>query len=109
MAFRLTVSKGSDLTTVRIAGRLGDDAVTPLQDACGGARRPIVVDLSEVTGASEAGVMLLHRLTRDGIHLLGASRYITLLLAAEKPSPARPRARRHQAPAESRKSRRRAG
>jgi hypothetical protein len=43
-----------------------------------------VLDLSQVTGASEAGVLLLRRLSDEGIHLLGASPYVTLLLAAEK-------------------------
>jgi hypothetical protein len=90
MAFRLTAKESHDLTTIRLAGRVGDDAITPLLDACGRARRPIVVDLSQVTGASEAGVLLLRRLTGEGVHLLGASQYVTLLLAADRaPSGAR--------------------
>jgi hypothetical protein len=94
MAFRLTVSRAPDLTTVRIAGRLGDDSVTPLHEACGGAPRPIVLDLCQVTGASEAAVLLLRRLAGEGIHLIGASPYLTLLLAAQPAEIARPR-RRH--------------
>jgi hypothetical protein len=94
MAFRLTAVESRDLTTVRLVGRVGDDAITPLLDTCGRARRPIVLDLSQVTGASEAGVLLLRRLTDEGVHLLGASQYVTLLLAAEKGPPvARPRPR----------------
>jgi hypothetical protein len=76
-----------DLATVRVAGRLADDAVTPLTDACRRARRPLVVDLSQVTGASNAAVLLLRRLVGEGVHLLGASQYMTLLLAAEDPPP----------------------
>jgi hypothetical protein len=101
MRFRLTIMEAPDLTTVRLAGRLGEDAVTPLHDACSQARRPVVLDLSDVTGASEAGVLLLRRLASEGIHLLGASQYVTLLLAAEKPpaiAGSRPRARRPQGP-----------
>ncbi len=95
MAFRLTVSEAPDLTTVGIAGRIGDGAVTLLLEACNRARRPLVLDLSQVTGASDAAVLLLQRLSRDGIHLLGASQYLTLLLAAERsPAIARPRPRR---------------
>jgi hypothetical protein len=84
MAFRLTTQESHDLTTIRLAGRVGDDAITLLLDACGRARRPIVLDLSQVTGASEAGVLLLRRLTHEGIHLLGASQYVTLLLSADR-------------------------
>lgn len=94
MAFRLTVSEMPDLTTMRLAGRLGDDAVLALNDACDGARRPLVLDLSQLTGASDAAVLLLRRLTGEGVHLLGASQYVTLLLTAEEPPAiARPRPR----------------
>jgi hypothetical protein len=84
MSFRLTTKESHDLTTIRLAGRVGDDAITPLLDACGRARRPIVLDLSQMTGASEAGVLLLRRLTHEGVHLLGASQYVTLLLSADR-------------------------
>ena len=105
MAFRLTVSEAPDLTTVGIAGRIGDDAVTLLLEACIGARRPLVLDLSQVTGASDAAVLLLQRLSRDGIHLLGASQYLTLLLAAERsPAIARPRPRRPRPQGQSRET-----
>jgi hypothetical protein len=65
MAFRLIVSEAPDLTTIQVVGRLGDDTVAVLMDACGGARRPVVLDLSELTGASNAGVLLLGRLRRE--------------------------------------------
>ena len=99
MAFRLTVSELPDLTTMHLAGRLGDDAVATLNDACDGARRPLVLDLSQVTGASDAAVLLLRRLTGDGVHLLGASQYVTLLLTTEEPPAVarpQPRGRRPQ-------------
>lgn len=80
MGFRVIVAEATDLTTIRPVGRLRDDAVALLGDACGGARRPLVLDLSELTGASEAGVLLLARLRAEGVHLLGASPYVRLLL-----------------------------
>jgi hypothetical protein len=80
MAFRLSVNQAPDLTTIGVAGRLGDDAVVILGEACGGARRPLVLDLSNLTNASDAGVLLLRRLAGEGVHLLGASRYMKLLL-----------------------------
>jgi hypothetical protein len=100
-SFRLIVSEMPDLTTMRLAGRLGDDAVVALNDARDSARRPLVLDLSQVTGASDAAVLLLRRLTGEGIHLLGASQYVTLLLTAEEPPAVarpQPRGRRPQDP-----------
>jgi hypothetical protein len=97
MAFRMTVTEAPDRTTVRLAGRLGDDAVAPLLDACARARQPIVLDMSQVTGASDATVLLLRRLGREGVHLAGASQYVTMLLAdappvaVARPSGGRPR------------------
>jgi hypothetical protein len=85
MAFRLTVLEMSDRTTVCLAGRLGDDAVASLRDVCDRAPRPVVLDMSEVTGASDAAVLLLRRLAREGVHLKGASHYMTLLLADDQP------------------------
>jgi hypothetical protein len=80
MAFRLSVNQAPDLTTIGVAGRLDGDAVVILGEACGGARRPLVLDLSDLTNASNAGVLLLRRLASEGVHLLGASRYVRLLL-----------------------------
>ena len=80
MSFRLIVSEAVDLTTIRVAGLLRDDAVTVLGDACAGAGRPLVLDLSDLTSASEAGVLLLRRLAGEGIHVLGESHYMRLLL-----------------------------
>src|SRR5262249_49046407 len=82
--FRLTVVERLDLTAIRLAGRLREEAVTSLRDTCDRARRPLVLDLSELTGASDAGVLLLRRLAGEGIHLLGASPYVSLLLAVER-------------------------
>ena len=82
MSFRLIVSDAPDLTTIQVAGRLRDDAVTLLGDACKGAGRPLVLDLSGLTSASDAGVLLLQRLMSEGVHMLGASQYVRLLLGA---------------------------
>ena len=58
-----------------------------------------------VTGASDAAVLLLRRLTGAGVHLLGVSQYVALLLAAEKPPvTARPRPLRRQPQDPSRKA-----
>ena len=81
MAFRLIVAEAPDLTTIRVVGHLRDDGVLLLGEACAAGRRPLVLDLSELTGASDSGVLLLDRLSREGVHLLAASPYVRLLLA----------------------------
>jgi hypothetical protein len=73
MVFRLIVSKAPDLTTIQVAGWLRGDSISLLGDACAEARRPLVLDLSELTGASDAGVLLLDRRASEGVHLLAAS------------------------------------
>src|SRR5262245_2213547 len=106
MAFRLITSAAPDLTTIRVIGRLRDDAVALLANTCDAARRPLVLDLSDLTSASEAGVLLLKRLAEVGVHLLGASQYVKLLLhhsvnptsAPVAPQPRRARRQRGTAP-----------
>jgi len=95
MALRVTVAEAADLTTVRVDGRLANDGVAELDGACRRARRPLVLDLTNLTGGSDAGVSLLGRLAGEGVHLLGASPYIALLLAGATPgTPAAPPRRR---------------
>ena len=96
MGFRLIVSETHDLTTIRVVGRLGDEAVGPLSDACSAARRPLVLDLSELTSASNAGTLLLRRLAGEGVHLLAASRYVSLLLEPDLAAPGLPASARRR-------------
>jgi hypothetical protein len=98
MSFRLIVSEAPDLTTIRVVGRLRDDAVAILGDACVGARRPLVLDLSDLTSPSDAGVLLLLRLTGEGVHLLGASHYVRLLLERATDTPSTPAPGRKRGP-----------
>jgi hypothetical protein len=96
MGARLIVSEAPDLTTIQVVGRLHEEAVALLGDACDRARRPLVLDLSELTNASDDGVRLLGRLAAQGVHLVAASHYMRLLLdraVADASAPA-PRRRR---------------
>jgi hypothetical protein len=87
----VTVTEAVDLTIVRVDGRLTDDGAAELDGACQGAGRPLVLDLTNLTGGSGAGIILLWRLAAEGVHLLGASPYVTLLLMADAPgTPATP-------------------
>jgi hypothetical protein len=108
MVFRLIASEAPDLTTLRLVGRLRDDGVILLDDACTAAKRPLVLDLSELTGASDAAVLLLRRLAGAGVHLVGASPYVRLLLDQPRNllEPRRSRALPRQAPGRGRARRR---
>jgi hypothetical protein len=94
---RLFVSEVPDLTTIRVVGGLDDRGEALLADACARARPPVVLDLSELTSANDAGVRLLRRLAGEGVHLLGASRYVRLLLDQD-PALAAPASRRRRGP-----------
>jgi hypothetical protein len=96
MIFRLIVSEAPDLTTIRVVGRLRDDGVALLGDTCDGARRPLVLDLSDLTSASDAGVLLLGRLADEGVHVLGASQYVRLLLQRAEDVPSVPTVRKRR-------------
>jgi hypothetical protein len=97
MAIRLIVAEAPDLTTIGVVGHLRDDGVLLLAEVCAAGRRPLVLDLSELTGASDSGVLLLNRLSREGVHLLAASPYVRLLLDSPSDSPL-PRLRRVSRP-----------
>ena len=94
--FRLIVTDAPDVTTMRLVGRLRDEGVALVADTCEAARRPLVLDLSELSSASEAAVLLLHRLGAEGVHMLGVSQYMRLLLErVEEPASASQPAKRH--------------
>lgn len=80
MALRLTVSAREDLTVIRVDGRLAGDGVAELKRAYRTARRPLVLDLTHLATADDAGVLALRRLASEGVHLLGTSPYVALLL-----------------------------
>jgi len=105
VALRVTVTETADLTTIRVDGRLADDGAPELDDVCGRAKRPLVLDLTHLTGATDAGVSLLQRLAVEGVHLLGASPYIALLLAVTSPGPPTAPTRRRRAPSAPRRRR----
>ncbi len=94
MALRVTVTEAEDLTVLRVDGRLAGDGVSELDRACRAARRPVALDLANLTQADESGVALLRRLSGAGIHILGVSPYIALRLNAPTPETPASRPRR---------------
>jgi len=85
MALRVTLKEGEALTVIRVDGRLAGDGVAELDRACRDARRPVVLDLADMITADSTGLLLLRRLAGDGVPLLGASRFTTLLLSGPAP------------------------
>ena len=71
---RVSLSESPELAIIRVGGRLGGDSLRRLRMVCRQARRPLVLDLSDLTDASEAGVRLLCLLAGHGVPVLGASR-----------------------------------
>ena len=70
-------------TTFRLAGRLAGDAVEVLIDACVDIAAGVIIDLSEVSYADDAGVRTLGELRCRGAVLHGPRPYLALLLQQE--------------------------
>ena len=90
MAFRVTVVRAPDLTIIRVDGRLPGPGARDLERECLVARRPIVLDLTHLTGLDEAACQVMHQLTGEGCHMVGVSPYIAMVLGEPGAAGARP-------------------
>jgi hypothetical protein len=77
----VTIERGADRDSVRVAGRLASEGVRELARACEGKHR-LRLDLSELVSADEEGTRLLCRLVDAGAELVGTPPYIDLLFRA---------------------------
>ena len=84
MECRVDVSPESGRTVVRIHGRLGGAAVLELKRACREASGSLILDLTYLMSADDAGIAVLRRLAIDGVPLAGMSPYLRLLLEPEE-------------------------
>ena len=82
MELRLTVSRTADSTVVHVDGRLAVGGVDDLQRAVTEATGTVILDLTNLLSADDAGVAALRLLRQRGVQLRGASPYVTLLLRA---------------------------
>jgi hypothetical protein len=72
-----------DRSVVRLAGRLGGEAVPDLSVACSNiASGRLHIDLSDLLNADAIGVEALRRLRREGATFVGLSEYLRLKLDA---------------------------
>jgi anti-anti-sigma regulatory factor len=74
---------GGEATVIRVAGRLAGDAVTHLTQVCKPTDGSIVLDLSKLMFADDAGVKVIRMLGKNGAEISGASAFISLLIDDE--------------------------
>jgi anti-anti-sigma regulatory factor len=84
---RLTVEQGERSAVIHVDGRLAANNLTDLEPLVMAARGEVVIDLSHLVSADDAGVATLRALAGRGIRLVGASPYVALLLDDERPLP----------------------
>jgi len=53
------LSEAPDLATIRLVGRLGDEAARRLHETCRKVPRPLVLDISNLMAANNADGLLL--------------------------------------------------
>ena len=83
MDLRLTVSRAADSTVVHVDGRLAVRCVDDLQRAVTDSSGTVILDLTNLLSADDAGVAALRLLRQRGAQLRGASPYVRLLLNTE--------------------------
>jgi len=82
---RLDVLSEPGRVVVRIHGRLAGAAVPELDRVCRDAGGVLLLDVSYLMGADDAGVVALRRLLGEGAQVTGMSRYLSLLLDRGEP------------------------
>lgn len=85
MVLRLRVSREDEATVVHVDGRLAVHGVHDLEATVGGAAGPVVLDLTDLLSADDAGVAALRLLVERGIRLRGTTPYVALLLQGDLP------------------------
>jgi hypothetical protein len=68
---------------VYLAGRISVSEVVQLETLRAGPGEPLLLDLSQVISADDAGIATLRTLRRQGAQLRAASPYLRLLIEAE--------------------------
>ena len=85
MPFRISQEHSAGAPgTFKLAGRLTGDAIDVLVDACMEIAAGMILDLSEISYADDAGVKALGALRARGAVLQGSRPYLALLLKQEE-------------------------
>lgn len=75
-------TEGSDVV-LHVAGRLTGPAITQLSDACEPIKGRLVLELSKLKFADDAGVEAIRTLRERGAEIYGASYFIKMLINDE--------------------------
>ncbi len=80
MEIRIDIeSEGPDVV-LHVAGRLTGPAITQLSDACEPIKGRLVLELSKLKFADDAGTEVIRTLRERGAEIRGASTFIKLLI-----------------------------
>ena len=78
---RITETLKGSIMTIKVDGRLVSGETEVLVEACEGHRGPLVVDLSDLHFADDAGIRVLRELKAQGARIVSARPYVALQLA----------------------------
>lgn len=97
MSIRLTLTGKDGWTVVHVDGWLTARELADLESTVRSVSGAVVLDLSNLLSADDAGVAALRALAGEGVQLSGVTPYMSLLLDAEpepRASPPKGRGRR---------------
>jgi anti-anti-sigma regulatory factor len=80
MVIRIDINSAGPVVAVHVAGRLAGPAVNELANVCEPMEGNIVLELSKLKFADEAGVELLRSLRKEGAEIRGGSAFIKILI-----------------------------
>ena len=80
---RITKTLKGSLVTIKADGRLVSGETEVLSEACEGHPGALVVDLSDLHFADDAGIRVLQDLKAQGARIVGARPYVSLQLAEQ--------------------------
>lgn len=83
MAIRITRREGPRGPVIELHGWLTAEVTPDFEQLCGSCPVPPLVDLSQLAGADQAGLLALRQRATSGSRLEGASPYILLLLEGD--------------------------
>lgn len=81
MPLRIVVRAGTQGCVLEIHGWLKKPEIETFEEACASQGQKVSIDLEQLIGVDAEGLQALHRQRARGAELIGASRYIALLMS----------------------------
>ena len=82
---RITKTLTGPIVTIKMDGRLVSGDTEVVVEACQGHPSSLVIDLSDLQFADEAGIRILQVMKAQGARIVGARPYLSLQLAEQGP------------------------